>query len=86
MPKYIECGARGVPVLASATADYRDAIEDSVNGFIAEDMKDWAEKLEACANGEYDLYNIGLAAQAHVAQKFNLEKAHFNLRQFIQEI
>lgn len=84
--KYIECGARGVPVLASATADYRRVINNEVNGFIAEDLNDWSKYLEAFASRKYDLHNIGLAAQQDVSQNFNLETANPNLRQFFNGI
>jgi len=84
--KFIECGARGVPVLASATADYQRVIVNRVNGLIAKDLDEWSTQLDACANGELDLFNFGLQAQIEVAQKFNLEKANFSLRQFINGI
>jgi len=84
--KFIECGARGVPVLASATADYCRVINNQVNGLLAENSSDWEKHLEAFASGLYDMRTIGLTAQQDVVEKFNLEKANYGLREFISEI
>jgi glycosyltransferase involved in cell wall biosynthesis len=84
--KFIECGARGVPVLASATADYRKVITDQANGLVAEGPADWCRHLEAAVNGTYDLRAMGLEAQKEVAAKFNTERASLALRQFVSEI
>jgi glycosyltransferase involved in cell wall biosynthesis len=84
--KFIECGARGVPVLASATADYCKVITDQVNGLVADGPDDWQRHLEAAVNGTYDLRAMGLAAQQEVVAKFNLERASLALGQFISGI
>lgn len=84
--KFIECGARGVPVLASATADYRRVITDQINGLIAYDVDDWAHHLKSCASKKYDLHEMGLRAQVEVMQKFNIENAKFALRDFVNGI
>jgi glycosyltransferase involved in cell wall biosynthesis len=84
--KFIECGARGVPVLASATADYRRVITDQINGLIAYDVDDWALHLKACASKKYDLHEMGLRAQSEVMQKFNIENSKFSLRDFVNGI
>ena len=43
--KFFEAGIVGVPTVASATAPYREAIVDGVDGFVADGTAAWTEKL-----------------------------------------
>jgi glycosyltransferase involved in cell wall biosynthesis len=44
--KYIEFTALGVPIVASAIDIYKQVINDGFNGFLANDEKEWIQKLE----------------------------------------
>ncbi len=44
--KWFEAGIVGVPTVASATAPFREAITDGVDGYVAETEAQWQEKLE----------------------------------------
>lgn len=44
--KFFEAGIMGVPTVAAATRPFREAIEDGVDGFVADGTKEWVEKLE----------------------------------------
>ena len=45
--KYLEAGLVGVPVVASATEEFRRVIEDGRNGLVAASPAEWREKLFA---------------------------------------
>jgi len=64
--KYLEAAVVGVPTVASATSDFRRAIEPGVNGFLAADDAEWraaVEELVASANRRRE---VGLAARDDV--------------------
>lgn len=44
--KWFEAGVVGVPTVASATAPFREAIADGVDGYVATNEAEWEEKLE----------------------------------------
>lgn len=44
--KFFEAGIVGVPVVASATQTFREAIADGVNGFTAAFSEEWQERIE----------------------------------------
>ena len=43
--KFFEAGIVGVPTVAVANRTFREAIEDGVDGFVANGMEEWVEKL-----------------------------------------
>lgn len=43
--KYIEFAALGIPVVASDVDNYKVAIEDGVNGFLANNEQEWVNKI-----------------------------------------
>jgi glycosyltransferase involved in cell wall biosynthesis len=43
--KFFEAGIVGIPTVASATAPYKSAIEDGVDGYTAGTTEEWTEKL-----------------------------------------
>lgn len=44
--KWFEAGIVGVPTVASATAPFREAITDGIDGYVAANEAEWEEKLE----------------------------------------
>jgi glycosyltransferase involved in cell wall biosynthesis len=83
--KYIECGARGVPVLASPTEDYRRVINHGVNGFIAKSPAEWYQVLEDFVDDKNIVLRAGHLAQKDIKQNFTLESAAFDVKKFITE-
>lgn len=71
--KYIEAGAVGTPVLASACAEFRAAITDGVNGFLYED--DFARRLEEKWNRRECLPAVGRVAYEEVLTKHSSRMA-----------
>lgn len=65
--KYIEAGAVGTPVLASACAEFRAAITDGVNGFLYE--ADFARRLEEIWDRRESLPAVGRVAYEDVLTK-----------------
>lgn len=57
--KYIECGARGVPVIASAVADYKRVITNDENGVLIQNDDQWLNKLNSLLNNRTLLRQMG---------------------------
>jgi hypothetical protein len=48
--KALEYNARGIPVLATDCAPYRDYVQDGVNGFLISGEKEWTDRLSELAS------------------------------------
>jgi glycosyltransferase involved in cell wall biosynthesis len=83
--KFIECGARGVPVLASPTEDYRRVIRQGENGFMAATASEWYRTLEQFVNDKSGLARAGQQAQQEVKRSFALESAEVDVKKFVTE-
>jgi glycosyltransferase involved in cell wall biosynthesis len=71
--KFIEAGAVGVPLVASATDSYERAIGDGENGFLARSSDDWLAKLRALIADEKLRERIGANARETVLQHYSPE-------------
>lgn len=81
--KYIECGARSVPVIASATEDYVSAIENNFNGFLCHSEYEWDEVLTSSLKDRAHLVEVGRAAQKDVLDNYCIETSKINLGDWI---
>jgi len=63
--KYFFAAFCGVPTIASPTDSYIFAIEDSVNGFLAKNQKEWFEKLEILILNRNLYYKISKNCKSH---------------------
>ncbi len=72
--KFCECGAVGVPVVASPLPCYTDVIKHGENGFIAEGNATaaWYEALTALVQDAELRKKIGLAARRTVVERFDI--------------
>ena len=64
--KYLEAAVVGVPTVASATSDFRRAIESGVNGFLAADDAEWRAAVEELVASAQRRREVGLAAREDV--------------------
>jgi glycosyltransferase involved in cell wall biosynthesis len=64
--KYLEAAVVGVPTVASATSDFRRAIEPGVNGFLAADDAEWRAAVEELIASAHRRREVGLAAREDV--------------------
>jgi glycosyltransferase involved in cell wall biosynthesis len=71
--KYLECGSRCVPVISSGLDEYRAVIKNGVNGFIAENDKEWEYFLNYCLTNKDDLHKIGSNAHSNIKNNFIVE-------------
>ena len=83
--KYIECGARGVPVIASPTTDYARVIRHGHNGLLAETPFEWIDVLEGVICGEFSSQAIGVTAMRDVEKNFCIESAEIDIKQWLFE-
>lgn len=81
--KYIECGARSVPVIASATKDYVKSIKHGFNGFLCHSEYEWDEVLGYALKDKAYLAQVGCSAQADVLENYCIENSKINLGDWI---
>jgi glycosyltransferase involved in cell wall biosynthesis len=67
--KYLEAALLGVPTIASSRSDFRRAIDDGVNGRLADDPATWREALESLVESPHTRTRIGAAALDDVLAK-----------------
>ena len=64
--KYLEAALVGVPTIASPRPDFRRAIEDGRNGFLADDATAWHDRLQALIASPELRRDLGAAAYEDV--------------------
>ncbi|UAK24995.1 glycosyltransferase [Sphingomonas nostoxanthinifaciens] len=69
--KFLECGAMGVPVMASRVGEYVEAISDDATGLLVDDDL-WPERLRGAIRDRTALGTIGDAARALVRSRFDV--------------
>jgi hypothetical protein len=67
--KVIECGALGIPVVASDVGPYRDYVQDGITGYLVRGDREWARYLSALANDSDLRAAMGVAARVRAAQQ-----------------
>ena len=68
--KWIEAAAVGVPTVASATAPFRDAIDDGETGFLARTEADWYQALARLVRDAPLCRRVGEAARHAVEARY----------------
>ena len=68
--KYLEAAAVGVPVIASPTDAYRDAIRDGVTGWLAADLDAWGAALATVVEHPERAAHVGATARADLELRF----------------
>lgn len=72
--KYFEQALVGVPVIASPTQVFRDAIQNGENGFLAKGDAEWIDKLQKLLNAPELRDAMGKKAYQQVSQVYFPEK------------
>jgi glycosyltransferase involved in cell wall biosynthesis len=73
--KFFEAGIVGVPTVASATRPYREAIEDGVDGFVADTAEEWRAKLERLITDAELRRSMGAKAREKALAKYTTQNA-----------
>ncbi len=68
--KYLEAASVGVPVIASPTDAYRDAVRDGVTGWLAADASAWEQALATVVAHPERAAHVGATARADVELRF----------------
>ncbi len=68
--KFIEAGAVSKPTVASATETFSKAIQDSYDGFLAQNLQEWTIKIEKLIKNEKLRRTMGKAAQRKVFENY----------------
>jgi len=87
--KFFEAGILGVPSVAVANQTYREAIDDGVDGFLAENENEWFEKLEKLILNKSLRENMGKEAWEKSLREYTTKNSHNSeyykyLRRFIK--
>lgn len=73
--KFFEAGIVGVPTVATATQPFFEAIEDGVDGFVANDTEQWIEKLEKLIGDKPLRKSMGERARTKALEKYTTQNA-----------
>ena len=68
--KYLEAATVGVPVIASPTDAFRDAVRDGVTGWLAADPEAWRDALETVVTHPERSAHAGATARTDVELRF----------------
>ena len=69
--KFFEAGILKVPTVAAATDPFRRAVEDGVDGFVANGIEEWTEKLENLIINKELREKIGEKAREKAIEKYS---------------
>lgn len=70
--KMIQYMAVGIPVVARRISSNDEVIEDGVNGFLAETMDEWHDRIEILINNPELRRKMGEAARRTILEKYSL--------------
>jgi glycosyltransferase involved in cell wall biosynthesis len=73
--KFFEAGILGIPTVASATQTFKKAISDGIDGFVANDTKEWIEKLQKLILEPKLRLETGQKAREKALQKYTTQNA-----------
>lgn len=68
--KFFEAGALGVPSVVAATQTFREAINDNVDGLLAQNTGEWIKKIEILINNKNLRYEMGQKAKEKAIEKY----------------
>lgn len=74
--KFFEAGILGVPTIATATQTFKEAIDDGVDGFIAGNVEEWANKLETLVLDKSLRQNMGKEAKEIAYHEHTNKNSH----------
>ncbi|MFD9223831.1 glycosyltransferase [Streptomyces sp. NPDC060064] len=66
--KAIECGALGIPIVASAVRPYEDYVQHGVTGYLVRRDHEWGQHLRALVNDPVMRAEMGAAGRQQAAQ------------------
>ncbi len=73
--KFFEAGIVKVPTLAAATQTFKEAIEDGVDGFVANGTQEWFEKLEKLVLDKDLRKSMGKKAHEKALERYTVANA-----------
>jgi glycosyltransferase involved in cell wall biosynthesis len=73
--KFFEAGIMQVPTVAAATRPFVEAIEDGVDGFVANGTQQWMEKLEKLITDKNLRVEMGRKAREKALEKYTTQNA-----------
>jgi glycosyltransferase involved in cell wall biosynthesis len=73
--KFFEAGILEVPTIASATQTFKEAISDGFDGFVANDTREWIEKLGKLIIEPELRLEMGQKARGKTLQRYTVQSA-----------
>jgi glycosyltransferase involved in cell wall biosynthesis len=74
--KFLEAGILQVPTVATKNQTFSECIVDGVDGFLAENEKEWQAKLEQLIKDDKLRLRMGKGAQNKIIKDFTIENSH----------
>lgn len=74
--KFFEAGILGVPTVATATRTFWEAIEDGIDGFVAQDSREWFSKLEKLVIDANLRKSMGEKARQKTIENYTNKNSH----------
>ena len=84
--KYLEAATVGVPVIASPTDAYHDAVRDGVSGWLAADAHAWEQALATVVAHPERAAHVGATARADVELRFSAAAQGRDLAAFLSAV
>jgi glycosyltransferase involved in cell wall biosynthesis len=84
--KYLLAGASRIPCIASPLREYKDAIKNGVNGFVADTVDDWMSYIDSCMADKTLRDDIGREARADVENNWDARQRALELRNILEDI
>lgn len=88
-----KCGLKGlqymaleIPTIMSPVGVNSEIIHDGVNGFLADSVDEWVEKLSSLIESEEKRILMGKAARQTVVEKFSVESEKNNYLKYFNEL
>ncbi len=74
--KFTEPGVLGVPTVAIRNQTFSEAIEDGVDGFLADNISEWTEKISRLIENENLRREMGEKAREKVLREYSNKNSH----------
>lgn len=84
--KYLECALAGKPVVSQDIIQYKQVVQDGVNGYLASTEEEWYFKLKPLIMSEELRLSVGKNAQEFVLSNYELKDHHEEFEEYFEKV